>query len=75
MIQKIYEFLLFHSIDHLKFYNFLCDTFPTLEKRCIEKEEAKINKLYIPQEDLDRMGHNVWQRLCNIYPELDRSKF
>lgn len=75
MVQKIFEFLLFHSIDHLKFYNFLCDTFPKMERRYIEKEEAKNRAVYIPQEELDRMSHNVWQRLCDTYPQLDRSKF
>ncbi len=75
MIQWLFEFLLFHSIDNIKFYNFLCNTFPEMERRYVEKEEAKNRAVYIPQEELDRMSHNVWQRLCNTFPELDRSKF
>lgn len=75
MIQWLFEFLLFHSIDNIKFYNFLCNTFPKLEEKYIEKEEAKNRTVYIPQEDLDRMSHNVWQRLCDNFSELDRSKF
>lgn len=75
MIQKIFEFLLFHFVDNIKFYNFLCSTFPKLEEKYIEKEEAKNRAVYIPQEDLDRMSHNVWQRLCDNFSELDRSKF
>ena len=75
MTQKIFEFLLFHSVDNIKFYNFLCDTFPKLEEKYMEKEEAKNREICIPQEDLDRMSHNVWQRLCDSFPALDRSKF
>ena len=41
MIQWLFEFLLFHSIDNIKFYNFLCNTFPEMERRYVEKEEAK----------------------------------
>lgn len=75
MTQELFEALLFHSIDDIKFYNYLCNTYPEMEKRFIEKEEAKNRSVYIPQEDLDRMTHNVWQRLCDTFPELDRSKF
>lgn len=75
MTQELFEVLLFHSIDDIKFYNYLCNTYPEMEKRFIEKEEAKNRSVYIPQEDLDRMTHNVWQRLCDTFSELDRSKF
>ena len=75
MIQKIFEFLLFHSVDNIKFYNFLCDTFPKLEEKYMEKEEAKNREVYIPQAELDRMSHNVWQGLCAKFPELDKNKF
>ena len=75
MIQKLFEFLLFYSIDNIKLYNLLCNIFPKLEEKYIEKEEAKNRAVYIPQEDLDRMSHNVWQRLCDNFSELDRSKF
>ena len=49
MIQKLFELLLFHSVDNIKFYNFLCNTFPKLEEKYIEKEEAKNREVYIPQ--------------------------
>lgn len=75
MTQELFEFLLFHLVDNIKLYNLLCDSFPELEKKYIEKEEAKNREVYIPREDLDRMSHNVWQRLCDDFPELDRSKF
>lgn len=47
MIQWLFEFLLFHSIDNIKFYNFLCSTFPKLEEKYIEKEEAKIQIFFV----------------------------
>lgn len=75
MILKIYEFFLCRFIDNIKVYNFLVRTFPNLERRYMEREEAKIREVYIPQEELDRMTHNVWQKLCDSIPELDRSKF
>ena len=75
MTQELFEFLLFHLVDNIKLYNLLCDSFPELEKKYIEKEEAKNREVYIPREDLDRMSHNVWKRLCDDLPELDRSKF
>lgn len=75
MTQELFEFLLFHLVDNIKLYNLLCDSFPELEKKYIEKEEAKNRALYIPQECLDIMSHNVWQRLCDNFPELDRNKF
>ncbi len=75
MTQELFEFLLFHSVDNIKLYNLLCNTYPEMEKKYIEKEEARNKEVHIPQTELDRMSHNVWQRLCNIYPELDRSKF
>lgn len=75
MIQKLFEFLLFYSIDNIKLYNLLCNTFPKLEEKYIEKEEAKNREIYIPQKKLDEMSHNVWQRLCDNFSELDRSKF
>lgn len=75
MTQELFEFLLFHSVYNIKLYNFLCNAYPEMEKNYIEKEEAKNRAVYIPQEDLDRMSHNVWQRLCDNFPEFDRSKF
>lgn len=75
MTQELFELLLFYSVDNIKLYNLLCNTYPEMEKKYIEKEEEKNKAVYIPQEKLDEMSHNVWQRLCNIYPELDRSKF
>lgn len=75
MTQELFELLLFYSVDNIKLYNLLCNTYPEMEKKYIEKEEEKNKAVYIPPEDLERMSHNVWQRLCNIYPELDRSKF
>ncbi len=75
MIQKIYEFIIDHSIDNIKLYNFLVRTFPKLDKAYIDRMEQEISEVYIPQEELDRMSHNVWQRLCDDIPTLDRSKF
>lgn len=75
MIQKIFEFLLFHLVDNIKLYNLLCNAFPEMEKKYIEKEEAKNREVYIPQADLDKMSHNVWQGLCAKFPELDKNKF
>lgn len=45
------------------------------KKKYIEKEEAKNREVYIPQAELDRMSHNVWQGLCAKFPELDKNKF
>lgn len=75
MTQELFEFLLFHSVDNIKLYNLLCNAYPEMEEKYIEKEEAKNRTVYIPQEDLDRMSHNVLQRLCDNFSELDRSKF
>lgn len=75
MTQELFEFLLFHLVDNIKLYNLLCNTYPEMEQRYIEKEEEKNKAIYIPQAELNRMSHNVWQRLCDSFPELDRSKF
>lgn len=75
MIQKIYEYVLDHSIDNIPLFNFLTGTFPELNKNYMDRMEKEIAKVYIPQDDLDQMSHNVWQRLCDDIPTLDRSKF
>ena len=49
MTQELFEFLLFHLVDNIKLYNLLCNAYPELEKKYIEKEEAKNRAVYIPQ--------------------------
>ena len=75
MTQELFEFLLFHLVDNIKLYNLLCNAYPEMEKKYIEKEEAKNREVYIPQADLDKMSHNVWKLLCDSLPEMDRIKF
>ena len=75
MIQTLYEFVLYHSVDSIKMFNFLTRTFPTLERNYINRMEKELEKVYVSQADLDRMTHNVWQRLCKDIPSLDKSKF
>lgn len=74
MIQKIYEYVLDRSIDNIPFFNFLTETFPQLNKKYMDRLEKEIAEVYIPQEELDRSSHNVWQKLCDDIPTLDRSK-
>ena len=37
MTQELFEFLLFHLVDNIKLYNLLCNAYPELEKKYIEK--------------------------------------
>ncbi|MCI8548763.1 MAG: hypothetical protein HFJ38_07785 [Bacilli bacterium] len=75
MIQKIYEFLLVKSLNKIKLYNFLVRAFPKQNEIFVNRLDEEVSKVFIPREDLDRMTHNVWQGLCDKFPELDRSKF
>ena len=75
MIQKIYEYVLYHSIYNINLFNFLTSTFPKMNKIYIDRLESRANKVYIPQEKLEEMTHNVWQGLCDNIAELDRNAF
>ena len=41
MTQELFEFLLFHLVDNIKLYNLLCNAFPEMEKKYIEKYNSK----------------------------------
>lgn len=75
MIQRLYEFMLDLSVDNIRFYNFLVKTFPKLDKNYTERMEKRIEKVYIPQAKMDEITHNVWQRLCEDIPTLDKNKY
>ena len=64
MLQKIYEFLLYHSIDNIKLYNFLVQAFPKQEKCFIERTEKEITPKYLTEDEVEQMREKTWERIC-----------
>lgn len=75
MIQKIIEFIIDCSIDNIKLFTFITNLFPKRSKMYFDRLESEANEVYIPEEELQKSSHRVWQRLCDQCPDLDRSKF
>lgn len=70
MLQRIYEFLLYHSIDNTKIYNFLIQAFPRREQSFLDRMEKKIAGVYIPEDEMEQMqiDTKIIQKGCYIRP-------
>lgn len=64
MFQKLYEFLLYRSLDNIKLYNFLVQAFPEREKEYINRIEKKATEVYISENDMKQMQKETWEKIC-----------